>query len=87
VVPPVRLPAGGAANAPGGELGAGFAPAADDVLCAWLEGVAAVRTGAARLADLGYIPGGMPQQRFAQQVRDEKDRWAVLIRKAGVKLE
>ncbi|MGV3569647.1 MAG: Bug family tripartite tricarboxylate transporter substrate binding protein [Ramlibacter sp.] len=42
---------------------------------------------AAKLADLGYIPGGMPQERFAQQVRDEKDRWGVLIRKAGVKLE
>lgn len=42
---------------------------------------------AAKLADLGYIPGGMPQERFAQQVRDEKDRWGVLIKKAGVKLE
>ncbi|QJW85599.1 tripartite tricarboxylate transporter substrate binding protein [Ramlibacter terrae] len=42
---------------------------------------------AAKLADLGYIPGGMPQERFAQQVRDEKDRWGVLIRKAGVKLD
>jgi tripartite-type tricarboxylate transporter receptor subunit TctC len=42
---------------------------------------------AAKLADLGYIPGGMPQPRFAQQVRDEKDRWGVLIKKAGVKLD
>ncbi|RYY97173.1 MAG: tripartite tricarboxylate transporter substrate binding protein [Comamonadaceae bacterium] len=42
---------------------------------------------AAKLADLGYIPGGMPQAKFAQQVREEKDRWGVLIRKAGVKME
>lgn len=42
---------------------------------------------AAKLADLGYVAGGMPQARFAQQVRDEKDRWAVLIKKAGVKLD
>ncbi|RZI64906.1 MAG: tripartite tricarboxylate transporter substrate binding protein [Variovorax sp.] len=42
---------------------------------------------AAKLADLGYIPGGMPQVKFAQQVKEEKDRWGVLIKKAGVKIE
>jgi tripartite-type tricarboxylate transporter receptor subunit TctC len=41
----------------------------------------------ARFTELGYVPGGQPQDRFAQQVRDEKERWAVLIRKAGVKVE
>ena len=41
---------------------------------------------AKRLAELGYVPGGQPQAAFASQVRDEKDRWAVLIGKAGVKL-
>lgn len=42
---------------------------------------------AARLADLGYTPGGQPQARFAQQVKDEKDRWGELIRQAGVRLD
>lgn len=42
---------------------------------------------AAKLADLGYIPGGLSQTAFAKQVRDEEDRWGVLIRKAGVKLD
>lgn len=41
----------------------------------------------ARLADMGYIPGSLTQPAFAQQVRDEKDRWSVLIRQAGVKLD
>jgi tripartite-type tricarboxylate transporter receptor subunit TctC len=42
---------------------------------------------AAKLADLGYVPGGLSQPAFARQVSDEKDRWAVLIRKAGIKPE
>jgi tripartite-type tricarboxylate transporter receptor subunit TctC len=42
---------------------------------------------AAKLADLGYVAGGQPQADFARQVRDESERWAVLIRKAGVKLD
>jgi tripartite-type tricarboxylate transporter receptor subunit TctC len=39
---------------------------------------------AARLADMGYMPGKMTQPEFARQVSDEKDRWGVLIRQAGV---
>ena len=42
---------------------------------------------AARLADLGYVGSSVSQERFAQQVKDEKERWAVLIRKAGARLE
>ncbi|HSW17550.1 MAG TPA: tripartite tricarboxylate transporter substrate binding protein, partial [Ramlibacter sp.] len=42
---------------------------------------------AAKLADLGYIPGVLSQPAFARQVSDEKDRWAVLIKKAGIKPE
>ena len=41
----------------------------------------------ARFAELGYLPGGQAQERFAAQVRDEKDRWTALIRKAGVRVE
>ena len=41
----------------------------------------------ARFADLGYLPGGQSQAKFAQQVRDEKERWGELIRKAGVRLD
>lgn len=41
----------------------------------------------ARFAELGYLPGGQPQERFAAQVRDEKERWTTLIRKAGVRIE
>lgn len=41
----------------------------------------------ARFADLGYVPGGQPQAQFAQQVRDEKERWTALIQKAGVRVE
>jgi tripartite-type tricarboxylate transporter receptor subunit TctC len=41
----------------------------------------------ARLADMGYVPGNLSQPAFAQQVRDEKDRWGELIRQAGVKAE
>ncbi|SEB20041.1 tripartite tricarboxylate transporter substrate binding protein [Variovorax sp. YR216] len=42
---------------------------------------------AAKLADLGYVPGNRSQAAFAQQVSDEKQRWAVLIKQAGVRLE
>jgi tripartite-type tricarboxylate transporter receptor subunit TctC len=38
-----------------------------------------------KLAGLGYVAGNRTQPAFAQQVRDEKDRWAVLIKQAGVK--
>jgi tripartite-type tricarboxylate transporter receptor subunit TctC len=41
----------------------------------------------ARFAELGYLPGGQPQERFAAQVRDEKERWTTLIRKAGVTVQ
>ncbi|MBO9647421.1 MAG: tripartite tricarboxylate transporter substrate binding protein [Variovorax sp.] len=41
----------------------------------------------AKLADLGYVPGSQTQAAFERQVREEKDRWAVLIKRANVKLD
>ena len=41
----------------------------------------------ARFAELGYLPGGQPQDKFAVQVRDEKERWTTLIRKANVRID
>ncbi|MGE0799208.1 MAG: Bug family tripartite tricarboxylate transporter substrate binding protein [Lautropia sp.] len=41
----------------------------------------------ARFAELGYVPGGQPQQAFARQVAGDKERWTDLIRKAGVKID
>jgi tripartite-type tricarboxylate transporter receptor subunit TctC len=41
----------------------------------------------ARFAELGYLPGGQPQEKFAVQVRDEKERWTTLIRKANVRID
>lgn len=41
----------------------------------------------ARFAELGYLPGGQPQEKFAAQVRDEKERWTTLIRKANVRID
>jgi tripartite-type tricarboxylate transporter receptor subunit TctC len=41
----------------------------------------------AQLAGMGYVPSQASQAAFAQQVRDEKDRWSVLIKQAGVRLD
>lgn len=40
-----------------------------------------------RLADLGYVPGTLSQPDFAKVVRDDRERWAVLIKQAGVRLD
>jgi tripartite-type tricarboxylate transporter receptor subunit TctC len=40
-----------------------------------------------QLAGMGYVPSQASQAAFAQQVRDEKDRWRVLIKQAGVRLD
>lgn len=41
----------------------------------------------AKFHDQGFDLGGAPQAQFAAQVAADYDRWAVLIKKAGIKLE
>jgi len=41
----------------------------------------------ARLAPLGLDTGGMPQEQFAAMVAADRDIWATMIRKAGIKPE
>lgn len=42
---------------------------------------------ATRLADLGYVPGTLSRAAFAKVVRDDKERWSTLIKRAGVRLD
>ena len=41
----------------------------------------------ARLEELGYIPSGMTPAQMAKMMAEEKQRWTVLIREAGIKAE
>jgi tripartite-type tricarboxylate transporter receptor subunit TctC len=41
----------------------------------------------ARLAPLGLDPGGMAQEQFASMVVADKERWATMMKKAGIKPE
>jgi tripartite-type tricarboxylate transporter receptor subunit TctC len=41
----------------------------------------------ARLEELGYIPSGMTPAQMAKMMAEEKQRWTVLIRDAGIKAQ
>lgn len=72
--------------------GAFFVPAATpaNVVARLQREIAAVARDpeiAAKMAELGYEPGGKPQAEFAADVRADYERWGRLIRQAGVKAE